>query len=413
MPYVGRDLVSVRKAQLGLRHRSVPGVLEPQLVLSPGAGPDAAKSRTDAAWIATSPETLSPPLGNANVLLMSTATGAADNEIFNALRIEEIRDVLSSSLALDPRSCASSTAAARRGRQRAGSARRAHRPRPAQCRRRQPLHSRGGPADLPVHSRAARQPQPAGADWPRRSGRRRHVGQPRCRFRPATLRSLHEHSGGDNVLVSGNCFGGVMARATSCGFFGARPDIIATGCQADAAEVAQSRDYLHMFFSSLDARDPGSCRCRWRWRDLVCRKPTGTPAPRAMHAMSPTRASMRSPMPSSTPTPRRSRRSLAVREIQAMAATAPAPEARALRSLLAGFSADLALPLGDPCRSGHSLETRQRAAARTGRPAGPAPAVPEGLGEAGRRTCATPVLREPLRRGVSQAMIRQRGCRRH
>ena len=68
---------------------------------------------------------------------------------------------------------------------------------------------------------------------------------------PARLRALHEHSGGDNVLVSGNCFGGVMARSTSCGFFGARPDIIATGCQADAAVVAQSKDYLHMFFSSL------------------------------------------------------------------------------------------------------------------------------------------------------------------
>jgi hypothetical protein len=37
----------------------------------------------------------------------------------------------------------------------------------------------------------------------------------------------------------------------SCGFFAARPDIIATGCQADAAEVAQSRDYLKMFFASV------------------------------------------------------------------------------------------------------------------------------------------------------------------
>jgi hypothetical protein len=60
---------------------------------------------------------------------------------------------------------------------------------------------------------------------------------------------------GDDVLVSGNCFGGVMARAMSCGFFAARPDIVATGCQADALQVAESRDYLKMFFASVSVEE--------------------------------------------------------------------------------------------------------------------------------------------------------------
>jgi hypothetical protein len=68
---------------------------------------------------------------------------------------------------------------------------------------------------------------------------------------PADLGVLHRHGKGDDVIVSGNCFGGVMARTMSCGFFAARPDIVASGCQADALEVAASRDYLKMFFASV------------------------------------------------------------------------------------------------------------------------------------------------------------------
>lgn len=68
---------------------------------------------------------------------------------------------------------------------------------------------------------------------------------------PTDLAALHRRSGADNVLVSGNCFGGVMAKAVSCGFFGARPDVVATGCQASAAQVAASEDYIQVFFGAL------------------------------------------------------------------------------------------------------------------------------------------------------------------
>ena len=197
--------------------------------------PSIYRARFGGNWISPAPETLAPPLGTANVLLMSTASGAADNEIFNALRIEEIRDVLTQSLALRPdSSCAifygggnslGANALEVRG-GRIGLVRRnvadAHPFAPdAVMRIFQSIHARPG------------QPQPAGADRARQSGRRWHVGQPLAACRRPRCATLHEHGGGDDVLVSGNCFGGVMARATSCGFFGARPDIVATGCQAD------------------------------------------------------------------------------------------------------------------------------------------------------------------------------------
>jgi hypothetical protein len=167
---------------------------------------------------------------------------------------------------------------------------------------------------------------------------------------PATFRSLHEHAGGDNVLVSGNCFGGIMARATSCGFFGARPDLVATGCQADAAEVAQSRDYLHMFFSSLTAarraaadadRDGAISFAEAHWYASTegdARNVTYT----SIDALA---DDWFSANPAALP------QSLTVKEILAMATSAPPAEAKALRSLLAGSSADLALPLGDPAGS--------------------------------------------------------------
>jgi len=68
---------------------------------------------------------------------------------------------------------------------------------------------------------------------------------------PEEMKFLHARGQGTDVLVSGNCYGGVLAQAVSCGFFGARPDTVATGCQANAAEVAQSQDYLHAYFEAF------------------------------------------------------------------------------------------------------------------------------------------------------------------
>ena len=85
-----------------------------------------------------------------------------------------------------------------------------------------------------------------------------------------------------------------MARAMSCGFFWCAPDIIATGCQADAAQVAQSRDYLHMFFTSLTAAGRTMADSD-RNGEITLRRRTGTPASRGMRATSPTPASTRWP----------------------------------------------------------------------------------------------------------------------
>lgn len=68
---------------------------------------------------------------------------------------------------------------------------------------------------------------------------------------PERLGRLHETSGAQNVLVSGACFGGVFAESVSCGFFAARPDVVAAGCQLNPEAVARSDDYLRWYFRSL------------------------------------------------------------------------------------------------------------------------------------------------------------------
>lgn len=163
---------------------------------------------------------------------------------------------------------------------------------------------------------------------------------------PTALRELHEHGGGDDVLVSGNCFGGVMARSMSCGFFGARPDIIATGCQADAVEVAQSRDYLHMFFSGLA---PGA-------RRLVDADGDGAVSFAEAHWYASTEGDVRNITYTSVDAladawfeanagtaPHR----LAVKDILALADAGTAPEARTLRELLTGYDPSLIVELDD------------------------------------------------------------------
>jgi hypothetical protein len=350
MPYVGRDLVSVRNESSAYVTNLFLGSWNFGWFYRLALDPTLQGSRTDAAWIAKSPETLSPPLGKANVLLMSTASGAADNEIFNALRIEEIRDVLSRSQALEP---AQLRVFYGSGQARGANALEVRDGRIGLVRRDVADSSPFTPeAALRIFHSIRAQPGSrnllvlVGHGGPDGAGM---WGSP-LPLSPATFRSLHEHGGGDNVLVSGNCFGGIMARATSCGFFGARPDLVATGCQADAAEVAQSRDYLHMFFSSLTAstraaadadRDGAISFAEAHWYASTegdARNVTYT----SIDALA---DDWFNAHPGSLP------QSLTVKEILALATSAPPAEAKALRSLLAGSSADLALPLGDPAGS--------------------------------------------------------------
>lgn len=345
-PDIGRDLQAVRQSQSGfitnLQLRSWNLKWFYRLALDPTI----LRSRSTAAWIAGNPATLAKPLGTANVLLMSTASGAADNEIFNALRIEEIRDILSPSLVPGPTQLrifygSGNAPGANALEVRDGSL--------GLVRRNVADASPFTPdAALQIFQSIRAQPGSrnllvlVGHGNPDGAG----MWSSPTPLSPASLRALHEHSGGDNVLVSGNCFGGVMARATSCGFFGARPDVIATGCQADSAEVAQSRDYLHMFFSSLKpaARDAADAdgdgvisfaEAHWYASTL------GDPRNVTYTSIDALADAYFDAHPDALP------RSLTVREIQALTTAAPPAEARALHSLLAGHDDSLALPLED------------------------------------------------------------------
>ena len=213
--------------------------------------PALASSRHMDAWMAQRSPAPVAPLQAVNVVLMSTGNGAVDNPIFNAIRSEEIQQVLTGEFGVTPAQLrVFHGSGEQRGfnavEQTRGALRFVRRDLPGaqpfrlqsltdifeQARRQAPtrnlfvLIGHGGPDGAPM--------------W----------GQPAA-LGPEELQTLHRHGNSDDVLVSGNCFGGVLAQAMSCGFFGARPDTVATGCQADAAEVAQSKDYLHVFFSVL------------------------------------------------------------------------------------------------------------------------------------------------------------------
>jgi hypothetical protein len=307
--------------------------------------PTIRRSRHDA-WIDAGAGLPSPLLGKANVMLMSTASGASANEIFNAIRIEEIRDVLTQALAVDP-----SQLHVYYG---GGNVRGAN---ALEVRdRRIDLVRRDVAGASPFSPDAARgifesiRAQPGsrnllvfiGHGVPEGAG----MWSSPVALSPASLRSLHERGGGDDVLVSGNCFGGVMARATSCGFFGARPDVVATGCQADAAEVAQSRDYLHMFFASLAPAAQGAADANGddnisfaeaHWYASTAGDPrnvTYTSIDALADAWFDANAQA---LP----------RGLMVGDIRALAQDAPPAEARALERLLAGFDAGVMVPLVD------------------------------------------------------------------
>ena len=213
--------------------------------------PAVAASRHLDAWMAQRSPAAVVPLQSVNVVLMSTGNGAVDNPIFNAIRSEEIQQVLTGEFGLTPAqlrvfhgsgdqrgfNAVEQTRGALRFVRRDVAGAQPFRLQSLadifeQARRQAPtrnlfvLIGHGGPDGAPM--------------W----------GQPAA-LGPEELLALHRHGNSDDVLVSGNCFGGVLAQAMSCGFFGARPDTVATGCQADAAEVAQSKDYLHVFFSVL------------------------------------------------------------------------------------------------------------------------------------------------------------------
>ncbi len=213
--------------------------------------PDLARQRTMSAWIASRTPAPLQPLPARNLVLLSTATWPGNNEIFNATRIAEIAATARTVLDVPASNVSVLYGSANAA---APDAVEVSRNRLAFVR--QPIEG-SRPATLanlanvflalPKNTPSRNLFVLVGHGGPDGAGLWGHLAP----LSPDDLATLHEVGGGDDVLVSGNCFGGVMARAMSCGFFAARPDIVASGCQADALEVAASRDYLKMFFASV------------------------------------------------------------------------------------------------------------------------------------------------------------------
>ncbi len=213
--------------------------------------PELAQERGMERWLTQRPVPTAPALPQVSVVLATTASGALDNPIFNAIRNEEITTTLTRDLALPENQLLRFYGA---GQQPGPNALEATRTQLRFVQRDLPgaqAFTLGSLADVFARGRAVANSRkllvfighgmPDGAPmW----------GQP-APLAATELSLLHRRGGSDDVLISGNCFGGVMAQAVSCGFFGARPDVVATGCQSNAAEVAASKDYLHVFFDGL------------------------------------------------------------------------------------------------------------------------------------------------------------------
>jgi hypothetical protein len=209
------------------------------------------EQRSMAGYLASRPAPTGPAPAARNLVLMATASWPGNNEIFNATRIGEIQTTAQQHLGVSPSNISVFYGGANPNAANAVEVRRG-----ALSFARQPIPG-SRPASLANFSgffQGLKQAPPSrnlfvfvGHGAPEGAGLWGHLAP----LQPADLAALHETGKADDVIVSGNCFGGVMARAMSCGFFAARPDIIATGCQADAAEVAQSKDYLKMFFGSV------------------------------------------------------------------------------------------------------------------------------------------------------------------
>lgn len=56
-----------------------------------------------------------------------------------------------------------------------------------------------------------------------------------------------------NVMVSGICYGGIFAGSVDCGFFGAAPDTIATGCWTQ--KPSEVKDYASNFWGAVNSKN--------------------------------------------------------------------------------------------------------------------------------------------------------------
>lgn len=164
---------------------------------------------------------------------------------------------------------------------------------------------------------------------------------------PERLGRLHETSGARNVLVSGACFGGVFAESVSCGFFAARPDVVAAGCQRNPEAVARSDDYLRWYFRSLapahqstaDADEDG---------EISFREAHWFAATRLEHDQLPYTSLDALAERHFAGSDDRLPETVTVESLEQMAVNAPPPERAALARLADGLEPDREISLADP-----------------------------------------------------------------
>ncbi|MBT4761214.1 MAG: hypothetical protein HOO06_05900 [Bdellovibrionaceae bacterium] len=75
---------------------------------------------------------------------------------------------------------------------------------------------------------------------------------PTNKFTPDDLKSALKNTTNQNILVSGNCYGGIMAKHVTCGFTAARPSSTSLGCWEDTEVGKDLPDFLSLFFKSLN-----------------------------------------------------------------------------------------------------------------------------------------------------------------
>lgn len=164
---------------------------------------------------------------------------------------------------------------------------------------------------------------------------------------PEELGRHHKTSDARNVLVSGACFGGIFAESLSCGFFAARPDVVAAGCQRAPEAVAQSDDYLRWYFRSLapaheseaDADDDG---------EISFREAHWFAATRLEHDQLPYSTFDALAEHYFAGSGDRLPETVTLESLQQMAGKAPPPEQAALARLTDGLDPDREVSLADP-----------------------------------------------------------------
>jgi hypothetical protein len=177
---------------------------------------------------------------------------------------------------------------------------------------------------------------------------------------PTDIEPIKHESGGEMIMVSGACHGGMYAKAAQCGFFAAHPEVLASGCQLSPAALQTSDDYLRHFFRAAAPAPPvAGATARTRGQ----RPPTLYDA----HWYASTRLEDHQLSYTTTDAliddyfaahPQDLPAALTVAEIQRAARTLTRAEADAVAALTQGWAPALSIPLTGYVEANHAADAR-------------------------------------------------------